>query len=287
MDNILKQISAKYQTFSPRQRKVAEYLFHNLDQAILLNSTQIAAKAGVSQATVTRFITGLGYSGFSKFKRAIARKVLEDFSTSTRLVESAKALKGRPSLFTDILRGDIENIGALSSHISEETFEEAVKKLCSARTIYILGLRSSYALAFYLAFDLRFFLSSVKLIDLGVGDIPERFRNAGALDVLVVISFKRYTREVVKITEKVKKKGVFILGITNSELSPIAWLSDMALIAETRIPTYFESFTAPMSLLNALITAIAIKKRKKALPALNDLEKEFQVFDTFARQNLN
>jgi len=283
VDDILEQISAKYQTFAPRQRKVAEYLFHNLDQAILLNSTQIAAKAEVSQATVTRFITGLGFSGFSKFKRSIARKLLEDFSTSTRLVESAKALKGRTSVFTDILRGDVENIGALSSHISEETFEEAVNKLCSARTIYILGLRSSYALAFYLAFDLRFFLSSVRLIDLGVGDIPERLRDAGPQDVLVVISFKRYTREVVKITEKVKKKGVFILGITNSELSPIAQLSDMALIAEIRIPAYFESFTAPMSLLNALITAIAIKEREKALPALNDLEKEFQVFDTFAQ----
>ena len=283
MEDILEQISAKYKTLTPRQRKVAEYLFHNLDQAILLNSTQIAAKAEVSQATVTRFITGLGFSGFPKFKRAIGRKILADFSTSTRLVELAKTLEGRTSPFTDILRGDIENIGSLSSHISEETFEEAVKKLCSARTIYILGLRSSYALAFYLAFDLRFFLSSIRLIDLGVGDIPERLRNAGPPDVLVVISFKRYTREVVKIAEKVKKKGVFILGITNSELSPIAQLSHMALIAETRIPAYFESFTAPISLLNALITAVAIKEREKALPALNDLEKEFQIFDTFAR----
>ena len=283
MDDILEQISAKYQTFAPRQRKVAEYLFHNLDQAILLNSTQIAAKAEVSQATVTRFITGLGFSGFPKFKRAIAQKLLEDFSTSTRFVESAKALKGRDSLFTDILKGDIENLGTLSSRISEEVFKKAVQKLCSARTIYILGLRSSYALAFYLAFDLRFFLSSVRLIDLGVGDIPERLRDAGPPDVLVVISFKRYTRETVKIAEKVKKKGAFILGITNSELSPIAQVSDMALIAETRIPAYFESFTAPMSLLNALITAIAVKEREKALPALNDLEKEFQIFETFAQ----
>jgi len=281
MGDILEQISANYQTFAPRQRKVAEYLFHNLDQAILLNSTQIAAKAEVSQATVTRFITALGFSGFSKFKRSIAQKLLEDSSTSTRLVESAKTLKGRTSVFTDILRGDVENIGALSSQIPEEIFEEAVNRLCSARTIYILGLRSSYALAFYLAFDLRFFLSSVKLIDLGVGDIPERLRNAGPPDVLVAISFKRYTRETVKITEKLKKKGVFVLGITNSELSPIAQMSDRVLITETRIPAYFESFTAPMSLLNALITAIAIKGKKTALPALNDLEKEFHIFETF------
>lgn len=281
MEDILEKISEKYKALTPRQRKVAEYLFHHLDQAIFLNSTQIAAKAEVSQATVTRFITGLGFSGFPKFKRAIGRKLLADFSTSTRLVESAKTLEGRDSLFTDILKGDIENIGTLSSQISEEAFEEAVNRLCTARTLYILGLRSSYALAFYLAFDLRFFLSSVRLIDLGVGDIPEKLRDAGSSDVLVVICFKRYTREVIRITEKVKRKGIFILGVTNSELSPIAQLSDLALIAETRIPAYFESFTAPMSLLNALITAIAIKKREKALPALNDLEKEFQIFDTF------
>ena len=225
MDDILEQISAKYQTFAPRQRKVAEYLFHNLDQAILLNSTQIAAKAEVSQATVTRFITGLGFSGFSKFKRSIARKLLEDFSTSTRLVESAKALEGRTSVFTDILRGDIENIGSLSSHISEESFEEAVNRLCSARTIYILGLRSSYALAFYLAFDLRFFLSSVRLIDLGVGDIPERLRNAGPPDVLVVISFKRYTREVVNITGKVKKKVFSFSASQTASFHPLPRLA--------------------------------------------------------------
>ena len=281
MVDIIEKISAKYPSLTPRQRQVAEYLLQNLDKAILLNSTQIAARAKVSQATVTRFITVLGFTGFSKFKHAIGRKLLADFSTSIRLVKSAKALEGRTSLFTDILRGDIDNIGALSSRISEAFFEDAVKKLCAARTLYILGLRSSHALAFYLAFNLRFFLRSVRLIDLGVGDMPEKLRDAGPSDVLVAISFKRYTREVVRITEKVKKKGTFIVGITNSELSPIAQMSDVALIAETRIPTYFESFTAPMSLINAMITAIAIRERERALPVLDNLEREFQVFETF------
>ncbi len=283
MEEILKQISAQYQKFTHSQRKLAEYLFHNLNQAIFLNSTQIAAKAGVSQATVNRFITSLGFSSFSEFKQTIGQKILEDFSTHARLVDSAKTLKDKTSLFTDILRRDIENIGALSSQISEESFLGAVEKLCSARTLYILGLRSSYALAFYLAFDLRFFLRSVRLIELGVGDIPEQLRDIGPSDVLVVISFKRYTLDAVKIAKKVKKKGTFILGITNSQLSPVAQLSDKALIAETKIPAHFESYTAPMSLLNALITAIAVREKKRALPILKELEKEFQIFETFAR----
>ena len=281
MEALFQQISAKYKTLPPSQRKVAEYFFHNLNQAIILNATQIAAQAKVSEATVIRFVNGLGYSGFSDFKRVVGQQILADYSTSTRLIESAKTLEGRRSLFTDILMGDIEKIRDLGSRINEEMFNKAVEKLCSARNLYILGLRSSYALAFYLAFDLRFFLNSVRLVELGVGDLPEQLRDIGPSDVLVVISFKRYTQETVRIAEKVKEKKPFIIAITNSELSPTAQLSDMALIAETKIPAYFESYTAPMSLLNALITAIALREKDKAIPMLDRLEKEFEKFDTF------
>jgi len=281
MEALFQQISAKYKTLPPSQRKVAEYFFHNLNQAIILNATQIAAQAKVSEATVIRFVNGLGYSGFSDFKRVVGQQILADYSTSTRLIESAKTLEGRRSLFTDILMGDIEKIRDLGSRINEEMFNKAVEKLCSARNLYILGLRSSYALAFYLAFDLRFFLNSVRLVELGVGDLPEQLRDIGPSDVLVVISFKRHTQETVRIAEKVKEKKPFIIAITNSELSPTAQLSDMALIAETKIPAYFESYTAPMSLLNALITAIALREKDKAIPMLDRLEKEFEKFDTF------
>ena len=283
MEDILSQISSKYKGLTPRQQRAAEYLFHNLNEAILLNSRQVAANAGVSEATVIRFVTALGYAGFSEFKRSVGRKILEDSSTTRRLVESEKVLRGRNSVFTDILKGDIENISALGSRISEEVFKKAVDRLCTAGSLYILGLRSSHALAFYLAFDLRFFLSSVKLVELGIGDIPEQLRDIGPKDVLVVISFKRYTRETVKIAEKVKEKGAFIVAITNSELSPIAQLSDIRLITETKIPSYFESYTAAMSLLNALITAIAIREKERAVPVLKHLEKEFEAYQTFAK----
>ncbi len=283
MKALLKKISSNYKTLPPSQRKVADYIFHHLNDAILSNAMQIASQAGVSEATVIRFINSLGYSGFSEFKRVVGQKVLEGSSTSSRLIESAKTLEGRRSLFTDILSGDIEKIGDLSMRISEKTFNQAVNKLCSAKNLYILGLRSSYALAFYLAFDLRFFLDSVRLIELGVGDIPEQFRHIGPSDVLVVISFKRHTRETVAITEKIREKRPYIIAITNSELSPTAQLSDLALIAETKIPAYFESYTAPMSLLNALITAIALKEKDKAIPMLDQLEKEFGIHNTFIK----
>ena len=281
MKNILDQISNNYQKLTPSQQKIANYLYNNINEALLLNSFQIARITNVSEATVTRFVSSLGFSGFSEFKKEIARHVLKDFSTTTRLAESAENLEGRGNIFSGILNGDIENIKALTTNIPDQIFEEAVNLLCSARSIYILGLRSSYALAFYIAFDLRFFLNQVILIKPGIGDIPEQVLGAGEGDALVVISFRRYTRESFTIARRIKNKGVSLIAITNNELSPIAELADVTLIASTKIPTYIESYTAPMSLINALITAIALKKKEEAIPALDKLEISFDEFQTY------
>ena len=281
MENILVKISDTFQELTPSQRKVAQYVYHNINEAFLLNSFQIAKTANVSEATVTRFLTNLGFSGFSEFKREIARQVLESFSTTQRLAESAEDLKARGNVFSEILQGDIENIQTLTATISDQLFEQAVNELCSARSIYVLGLRSSYALAFYLTFDLRFFLDRVILIKPGIGDMPEQVLGVTKDDVLVVISFRRYTRESFDIAEKIKKRAGSVIALTNSELSPVAKLADVTLVASTNIPTYIESYTAPMSLINALITAIALRKKDQAISALNKLETTLEEFQTY------
>ena len=286
MKSILDKIYIEYKTFTPSQQKIAEYLTQHLDEALILKANQLAKEAGVSEATFTRFITRLGFSGFSEFKREIGNYIIQGNSTAERLAESAETFGISDSVFLEILRGDIENIHKITNGISNELFEKAVGKLSSAKSIYLLGLRSSYALAFYLAFNLRFFLKSVTLVKPGIGDIPEQVLSAGKGDVLIALSFKRFTREVVNIVEKIKRKKAYIITITNSHLSPIAQLADMSLVVETEIPTYIESFTAPMSLLNALITAVALKKKKQALPALTKLETEFEEFETYISRDL-
>lgn len=281
MNTILDKIRTQYKDFSPSHKRVGEYVSHHFDKVFLLNATQLATKAGVSEATVTRFVTRLGFSGFSEFKRDLGSMVIDGYSTAKKLSESAEAFEISECVLSDILNGDIENIKDARKRISDELFQEAVKRISSARSIYILGLRSSYVLALYFAFSLRFFLKSVKLIQPAIWDIPEQVLNSGSKDVLISISFKRYTREVVNLTEKIKKRGAYTLAITNSQLSPIAQLADMALIVQTKIPTYVESYTAPMSLINAIITAIALENKNKALPALNKLERAFHEFETY------
>jgi len=281
MENILHKIADTFQELTPSQRKVAQYVYHNINETFLLTSFQIAKTANVSEATVTRFLSNLGFSGFSEFKRHIARQVLKSFSTTQRLAESAENLKARGNVFSEILQSDIENIKTLTATISDQLFEQAVNELCSARSIYVLGLRSSYALAFYLTFHLRFFLDKVILIKPGIGDMPEQVLGVTKDDVLVVISFRRYTRESFDIAEKIKKRAGSVIALTNSELSPVAKLADVTLVASTNIPTYIESYTAPISLINALITAIALRKKDQAMPALNKLETSLEEFQTY------
>lgn len=280
---MLDKIRTEYQTYTASQQKIAEYLTRHLEDAFVLSATELAQRVEVSEATITRFINRLGFSGFSEFKRAMGRSVLQGMTTTEKLAESAETLQPSKSVLSEILSGDIRNIRSIIDKISDKRFGEAVGKLSSARSIYVLGLRTSHALALYLAFNLRFFLKSVNLLKPGIGDIPEQVLDSRSGDVLIAISFKRYTREVFDIAEKVKKKGVYLIAITNSQLSPLGQLADLALIVKTEIPAYIESFTAPMSLLNALVTSIALQKRKAAVPALKRLEREFEEYRTYLK----
>ena len=281
MEAILDKIDREYKNLPPSQQIVAQYIFRNPEDAILLNSNQIANKVKVSEATVTRFIAALGFSGFSEFRRKMGQLLIKNLTTAKRLSESVDAFEGRNSVFAEILKGDIENIHALTRNVSEATFTHAVETLCSARAIYVLGLRGSYALAFYFVSYLRFFLPSVKTIKPDVGDIPEQIHDIGENDVLVTISFKRYSREVVEITEKIKLRGTRLIAITDNQFSPISQMADLSLFAATEVPSYIDSFSAPMSLIGALVAAIAIGVKEKALPELNKLESEFEEFETF------
>ena len=281
MEAILDKIYSEYENLPPSQQIVAQYFFRNPEDILLLNLNQIANRVNVSEATVTRFIAALGFSGVSEFKRKMGQMVVKNLTTAKRLSESVDAFEGRNSVFAEILKGDIENIHALTKNISDATFMKAVETLCSARTIYVLGLRGSYALAFYFVSYLRFFLPSVKTIKPGVGDIPEQIHDIGQNDVLVAISFKRYSRELVEITKKIRLRDVRLIAITDNQLSPISQMAELSLFADTQVPSYIDSFSAPMSLIGALVAAIAISEKEKALPELNKLESEFEEFETF------
>ncbi len=278
---MLEQLAEIFPELTRSQKKLAAYITENSDEILLHTSFDLARKVGVSEATVSRFVRRLGFHSYLDFKKSLIRTTLDSFSTIKRLAESSEKIQKKELIVREILASDVENIQKIDSENSDAALERVVGSLCSARTIYVLGLRSSYALAYYLSFNLRFFLHNVVRVEPSVGDLPEQLVNAGSGDLLFVISFKRYTRESVEIAGRLKTMGVSVVGLVDSKLSPVAALANTSLIAGTRIPSYFESYTAAMSLLNGLIAAVVLHKEKQAIPALEKLEKVFEEFQTF------
>lgn len=230
-------ISDRFSSLTPGEQKVGQLVYENPHQAFMLKSSQLARLAGVSESTITRFVKKMGYPNFSSLREDLARQTLEAFSTTSRLLESTDHLDSSSAL-PIMARTDADNVTRLPSQVSAQDFARAVQVLCSARRIYVLGLRSSYALAMYLAFDLRFVLNNVQLLKPGIGDLPEQIMEAGREDVLLVISFRRFTRETVTITESLKKRVGHVIGLTNSDLSPLAALAVTDLICFTDIPQH-------------------------------------------------
>lgn len=284
MKSLIDKIDETFSKLSASNRKIAEYLYDNLNEALLIDSAQLAKKCNVSEATVSRFINNLGYTGIKEFKQEIGKIVLREYSSPSKLDETQNGLAKSNSVLEAIAVGDISNIDTLHSLVTKDIFDKAVKSICSAKTLYIVGLRSNFALSFYLHFHLRYFIESIVLVQAGAGDIADQLYKMGQGDVLIIISFKRHPRLAAKITERAKIKGAEIIAITNHNLSPIGKLSDISLIAKTEVPSYIESPTASMTLLNALITAVSVKNKKKSFSNLSDLENELNEFDVYRKE---
>ncbi|MCF8104794.1 MAG: MurR/RpiR family transcriptional regulator [Desulfohalobiaceae bacterium] len=278
---MLEQLSEIYPDLTKSQKKLAAYVTEHIDRVLLFNSHDLARQVGVSEATVSRFVRRLGFASYLEFKRDLIRSTLDSYSTTRRLARYSDRIDKKEQIYQEVFASDIENIRLIQTENPGHVFEEVVKRLCVARCIYVLGLRSSFALAYHLSFNLHFFLRNVIRVEPGVGDLPEQLVEAGPDDVLVAISFKRYTRETITISEKIKELGPGIIGIVDNRLSPLAATADFLLTAGTRIPSYFESYTAAMSLINGLIAAVVLHKEPEAIPALEKLEKVFDRFQTF------
>jgi DNA-binding MurR/RpiR family transcriptional regulator len=281
MPSITAQVSNLFQKLSPGQQKVALFIHDNAGHICFLSASQLAEKIGVSNATVSRFVRMLGYPDYGAFRQALASETMAGRSTATRLAESAEEADRNGGIPENVFSQDIKNIVSLRETIHSQPFEQAVFCLSRARRIYILGLRSTFSLAYYLAFYLRFFLTNVVLIELGRGNYTEEFIEANEEDALVAVSFHRYTRQTVELQKSIKDLGPMVIGISDSQLSPIAAASDISLTTPVFLPTYFESLTAPMSLINALLAAVALQMHTEAMPALNRLELTLDVLNIY------
>ncbi len=282
-DKLLQAIQDKFPQLGRGQKKIAQYVLTHTEEVAFLTAAQLGKNVGVSEATVVRFASLLGYKGFPNFQLSIQNMMRQDISTIARLEKRAEqhAEQASTSVLQAILQADQANLSLFASDTSEETFSKAVDIIADARNIYICGLRSSYSLAFFLWFSLRYFLHNVHLVKPGIGDLPEQLLFVDHRDVFIGIHTKRYSKPTVEIAQAMKKYNVKIVAISDNIMSPLAPLADLQFTIRSDVSSFIESQVVPMSLINALVTALALKHKQETVEKLSKLEDSFKEFDTY------
>lgn len=272
-DNIYLRIQRKNKTFSHNQKRIARYILNNTTEVAFLTALKLGQKLDISESTVIRFAISLGYVGFVEMQKelqSIVKDKLIQVSEIKKYTESVK--DGEDIIIDNVLNSDIENIKNTLNNVSRESFNQLIDELIKANNIYIVGLRSMGSLAYIMGISLQIFLNNVVVVSYGISGLAERLINIGKGELLVGISFPIYTSRTIEIMEFAKEKGVTIAAITDSIISPLSIVADISLTTTTKLNPFTESFTAPLSLINAIITAVGIRKKKKALKSLSELE---------------
>ena len=255
-------IQLKFSRLSKGQKLIAEYILKHYDKAAFMTASKLGISVGVSESTVVRFAIELGYSGYPKLQRALQELIKNKLTTVQRLelsnnfVSEENALKG-------VLKSDIENIRITLEKISNETFENVVNSIFNAKKIYIIGLRSSTALAEFFGFYLNLILDNVNVVGYGISDIFEQIINISEDDLVIGIGFPRYAIRTIDALSYAQDKGTKVVAITDSLLSPLATKADYTLIAQSNMASFVDSLVAPLSVINALIVAVGLREKEK------------------------
>ncbi|MBQ1642297.1 MAG: MurR/RpiR family transcriptional regulator [Oscillospiraceae bacterium] len=282
MDNdVLKLLEDRYQGFSKRQKKIADYIRDNYDKAAFMTAGKLADEIGISESTVVRFAADLGFEGYPEMKRALQNDVRSRL-TSVQRIEAARYLTDDRQILKRVTAADIDRISAIVSANDNDNFTRAVDEVIGAKNIYIIGLRTSISLATFFGYYLNLLREGVHTVrDTAANQIFEQLIRLGEGDLLIAMSFPRYSRQTAEAMKYAKSVGAKTLAITNDENSPLCEYGDISLFAKSDMVSILDSLAAPMSLINALIVATAGRLQESALEMFNKLEGIWSELDVY------
>ncbi|MGM9923863.1 MAG: MurR/RpiR family transcriptional regulator [Bacillus sp. (in: firmicutes)] len=280
MENIHKLIAGKMEAMSKSQLKIATYILEHPNTIPFLTVGKLARITGVSDATVVRFALFLGYSGYPELQEKLQQSIQRQLTTTERLKMSDEIYPDADQEVYDIFRDDMENIKSTLESLDLQAFHKAVKVLSEANTVYIVANRSALSLGIFMQYYLRFLIDRTELIH-STELASEQMYALGEQDVVIGISFFRYTKSTVDVFSYAKKKNATTLAITDHLLSPLIQHADLSLTASSHLPAFIDSFVAPLSLINALLVAVAREKKENINEKLKGFEEMWENFDVF------
>jgi DNA-binding MurR/RpiR family transcriptional regulator len=283
--NILHTIKTNMSSFSKGQKRIGSYILENYDKAAFMTASKLGNLVGVSESTVVRFAAELGYDGYPSMQRAL-QEMIRSRLTSTQRIQQAGELLDQDDMLGAVLDTDIENLREMEAHADRDAFNDAVERIQKARNIYILGVRSSSFVAGYLNFYMHLLFENVTLVQSNAaGEILEQLFRIGPGDVLIAISFPRYSKVTINTVKFARDRGATIVAMTDNDLSPIYQMSDAALLAPCEMISFVDSMAAPVSVINALLLALANRVGADVSATFEELEDIWNEYSVFGKMD--
>lgn len=281
-NDLTSRINECYGSLSKGQKILATYITDNYDKAVFLTAAKMGQVVGVSESTVVRFATHLGYKGYPEFQKALEEMVRNKLNSIQRM-EVTYGRISQSHILETVLQSDKEKIKDTLEHIDEHAFELAVDTIIKAKHIYIVGIRSCAPLAAFMAFYFNLMFENVTLLQTNnSSELFEQMVRISKDDVIIGISFPRYSMRTLKAMEFANNRNAKVITLTDSVHSPMNLYSSCNLIARSDMASIVDSLVAPLSVINALIVALCMKKQgevAKTLETLEDIWNEYQVYE--------
>ena len=283
-EDILLILEEKAATFSKGQRKIAAYITQAYDKAAFLTASKLGKTVGVSESTVVRFAVEVGYDGYPEMQKAMQEMVMNRL-TSVQRMGIANDRIGNQDVLSSVLQADADKIRQTSETVSREAFKQSVNAILQARRIHILGVRSASALANFTGYYLNYMFDNVHVITAsGAGEMFENLVGVSNEDVVLAFSFPRYSTATLKAAQYCRSVGATVIGLTNSNISPLAQSCDYVLAAKSDMVSLVDSLVAPLSVVNALIVSLAAAREQELKKSFDTLERVWEEYNVYEKR---
>ena len=280
--DISQRIRKVYSTLSKGQKRIANAVLYEYETVSLMTAGRLGYKANVSESTVVRFARVLGYESYSEFQSAVVELAKSKLTPNQR-IDMTKQRIGKSDVLESVMNSDMSKIRHTLEMLDRSAFFHSIDSILAAKTIYIIGTRSSEPLAQMLKYNLSLIFDNVKFVDTSSSsEVFEQMFSIGENDVLIAFSFPRYSTRVVKAIKFAQSMGAKTIACTDSKISPLAQYATYLLLAQSDMASYMDSLVAPISLINAMIVEITSRREKQIrqrFDKLEDIWQEYAIYE--------
>lgn len=281
--DILAEIQENMSSFSKGQKKIAGFILESYDKAAFMTASKLGKRVGVSESTVVRFASELGYDGYPDMQKSL-QKMIRNRLTTVQRIEVANDRIGDQDLPSMVLQSDIEKIRLTLEELDRKSFENVADAIVEAKKIYVVGVRSSASIATFLSFYLNLIFENVVMVPANtVSEVFENLLRVGEGDVVIGVSFPRYSSRTVQAMNFARDRGAVTVAITDSDASPLASICKYILKARSDMASFVDSLVAPLSLVNALLVEVSRKKNDDLANTFQTLEQIWEEYGVYEK----